>query len=95
MRRSNAIRVIAFFGLLSAAFFAALPWLLCVSNVFVLGGTSPDDYLFWPRVCTVGFPVPPLPQPGLPGFNGPYWGYLILGIVYLIASVYVAVSKRF
>ena len=75
----------------------------CVANARVFGGTSPDDYLFWPRLCTVGsssgqnpFPVSVMAALlGLPGFTGPYWGNLVVGIAYLVAAVYVAVSKRF
>lgn len=85
--------------LVLAGFFIALPWLGCVSNARVLGGATPDDYFFWPRVCTFGFPgvqiAPTLAAPlGLPGFTGPYWGNLIVGSVYLVAAVYVAFTKR-
>ena len=72
MSRGNALRVIAVIGPLSAAFFAALPWL----------GGSPSE-------------LRPETQSGLPGFSGPYWGNLIVGIAYGVAAVYVAVSKRF
>ena len=38
---------------------------------------------------------PPLPnQLVVPGFTGPYWGYLGLGIVYLVAAIYVSRTKR-
>jgi hypothetical protein len=49
------------------------------------------------RICTVGFPGVPAPQDayGLPGFTGPYWGNLIVGVAYLVAAVYVAANKRF
>jgi hypothetical protein len=30
----------------------------------------------------------------IPGFTGPFWGNLILGIVYLLAAVYVTFRRR-
>ncbi len=63
MSRSNALRVIAVVGLLSAALFIALPWLGCVANARVFGGTSPDDYFFGPRLTTIGPSSGPNPFP--------------------------------
>jgi hypothetical protein len=92
-RRSGrrALQAIALFGLLSAAFFAALPWFGCAWNP-VRNFFDPNFLGF----CTFGFPGPQLaPRPiGLPGFGGPYWGNLIVGLAYLVAAVYVAISKR-
>ena len=90
MSRRNTLRVIAVTGLLSAAVFITLPWLGCVSYARI----SPSMF----GVCTFGFSYPgavPGPQAyGLPGFTGPYWGNLAVGIAYVFAAVYVAVSKR-
>jgi len=35
-----------------------------------------------------------LPVFDVPGFTGPYWGNLVLGMVYLVAAVYAAFTKR-
>jgi hypothetical protein len=57
------------------------------------------DDLFMLRTCTLGFwsvgfsPIAH-PPPGLPGFNGPFWGSLIVGILYLAAAFYVARTSR-
>ncbi len=85
------LRVIAIAGLASAAFFAALPWLGCGWNPVA---RAIDLTIL--RICTVGFSSgnPFEPSYGLPGFTGPYWGNLIISIVYLVAAVYVAFTKR-
>jgi hypothetical protein len=76
--------------LVLATFFTALPWLSC--------GWNPVKHIVDPTVlgiCTFGFAGgPPLPSSYLPGFGGPYWGNLIVGIVYLVAAFYVAFTKR-
>ena len=89
------LRPIAVFGLVSAAIFIASPWLGCVAYGR-LGGT-PADYLTFARVCTFGFPsesVLSTAASGIPGFSGPWWGNLSLGLAYLAGAVYVAISKR-
>lgn len=95
--RRRLLRALAVFGLLSAAVFIALPWLGC-SSFGRVNGTL-EGYLSFMRICTVGFPGiegTSGPQPyGLPGFRGPYWGNLIVGIVYILGAIYVAVSRRF
>ena len=89
-QRRGALRGVLVVLLLVAAFFAASPWLGCSWNVVKFG----FDFTLV-RVCTVGFPSVGLPQPsGLPGFAGPYWGNLVVGIVYVVAAVYAAVTKR-
>ena len=91
--RRHTFRVIAVVGLLSAAFFAALPWLGCSSWGHVNGTLA--GYAVMARICTVGLPgVPSQDAYGLPGFTGPYWGNLIVGVAYLVAAVYVAVRGR-
>lgn len=74
--------------LVLAAFLAAAPWLGCalVPPFWIID-------LFTLRACTVGDPALRGGW-GLPGFAGPYWGNLIVGIAYLIAALYVAVTKR-
>lgn len=46
------------------------------------------------RVCTFGIGVVFERSAGIPGFNGPYWGYLIVGIAYVVAALFVAFTKR-
>lgn len=43
--------------------------------------------------CTFGHPAMQSGW-GLLGFNAPFWGNLVLGIVYLVAALYVALTKR-
>jgi hypothetical protein len=31
---------------------------------------------------------------GVPGFAGPYWGNLLVGLVYLIAAIWLALWRR-
>lgn len=45
-------------------------------------------------VCTFGTGIPNPPGFEVPGFTGPYWGNLIIGILYLIAAIYATVRKR-
>jgi hypothetical protein len=102
--RSGLLRVGLVALLVVAAFFAVLPWLGC------LGTHPRGDQLFMARVCTVGFPPPTMGDRGLgeglgplalppapidlPGFTGPYWGNLIVGVLYLVAAGYTAFTKR-
>lgn len=74
--------------LLLAAFFAAAPWLGCVVPLPFWTVTS-----FALRACTFGDPALQAGY-GLPGFGGPYWGNLIVGIAYAIAALYAAFTKR-
>ena len=87
----GALRIGVVALLLVAAFFTALPWLGCSWNP-VRGGLEPT----MSGICTFGFASGPWfpPSYGLPGFTGPYWGNLIVGVVYLIAAVFAAVTKR-
>ncbi len=84
--------------LVLAAFFAALPWLGCLAGHPLGIFAFANDDFFMLRVCTSGvaggFPSLGFTPPGLPGFNGPYWGNLAVGIAYLIAAIYVAFTKR-
>lgn len=73
-----------------AAFFTALPWLGCAWNPV----THVIDMFFLLGVCTFGPGLPPISGNGLPGFAGPYWGYLVVSIAYLIAAIFAAVTKR-
>jgi hypothetical protein len=93
--RHNTLRVVAVIGLVSAGFFASLPWLGCAFWGRINGTLT--GYADMARLCTFGFPGIPGPQYvyGLPGFTGPYWGNLIVGAAYLVAAVYVAVARRF
>ena len=46
-------------------------------------------------VCTTTiWPKLPADDINIPGFTGPYFGNVILGLVYLVAAVYVTFSKR-
>jgi hypothetical protein len=87
----GALRIGVVALLLLAAFFTALPWLGCGWNP-VRGGLEPTFL----GICTFGFASgPPVTAGyGLPGFAGPYWGNLIVGVVYLFAAVFAAVTKR-
>ena len=88
-RPKRGLRLALVVLLFLAAFLTALPWLSC--------GWNPVRHVLEPSFlgfCTFGFPGPPVPSSGLPGFSGPYWGSLIFGIVYLIAAFYVALTKR-
>jgi hypothetical protein len=76
--------------LLVASFLTALPWLGCSWNpvTHVI-----DSSLL--GICTFGAAgVQFRPSSGLPGFTGPYWGNLIVGLAYLIAAIFAAVTRR-
>jgi len=79
--------------LVVAAFFAALPWLGCISSIRAGFYAIPNVSLML-GFCTFGFGVPNPPGFEVPGFTGPYWGNLIIGVVYLIAAIYAALTKR-
>ena len=87
----GALRIGVVALLVVAAFFAALPWLGCGWNP-VKGGLEPTFL----GICTVGFGSGAwfTSSYGLPGFTGPYGGNLIVGVVYLFAAVFAAVTKR-
>ncbi|HEY6957915.1 MAG TPA: hypothetical protein VI814_03740 [Candidatus Limnocylindria bacterium] len=95
MGRGKTLRVIAVIGLLSAAFFAVLPWLGCMAAARGLGIVPGLRTMLGP--CTyLAFRTIPGQDVGIPGFSyPPYWGYLVVGVAYLVAAVYVAVNKRF
>ena len=88
-RKRGLLRLGAVTLLLLAAFFTALPWLTCSWNPikhwiepFLLG------------TCTFGTGVQFQASYGLPGFTGPYWGSLIVGVLYLIAAISAASTRR-
>ena len=75
--------------LLLAALFTALPWLGC--------GWNPVRHFFDPsqlNICTFGAGVKFQASNGLPGFAGPYWGNLIVGVLYLLAAIFAASTRR-
>lgn len=72
----------------AAAYFAAAPWLGCA---IVLPFWAVTEFTL--RACTFGDRALPLSY-GLPGFTGPYWGNLLVGVAYLIAAVSAALTKR-
>jgi hypothetical protein len=74
--------------LLVAAYFAAAPWLGCA---VVLPFWHVDAFTL--RVCTFG-DVALRSGYGLPGFAGPHWGNLAVGILYVIAAIFVARRMR-
>jgi hypothetical protein len=81
--------------LVIAAFFAAGPWLGCVAPPLSGAplGTMFNTVLL--RACTYGgteFSIGG--HQGVPGFTGPYWGNLLVGVAYLVAAVLVARTKR-
>jgi len=80
--------------LLLAGFFAALPWLGCVAShpLGILAGIV-NDGSFMLRVCTFDLVQPPS-QRGIPGFAGPYYGFLVFGVVFVVAALYAAFTKR-
>jgi hypothetical protein len=92
--RRSPLRVGLVVGLLFAAFFAAVPWLGCITSlragIFAIPNLSP----MW-SVCTLGIGVRFNPiDIGLPGFSGPFWGSLIVGIAYVVGALYVAFTRR-
>jgi len=86
--RLSFLRLVAVVGLLSAGFWSALPWLRCDLNPVT---HAVDPFLL--RVCTFG-DLGLRGGDGVPGFSGPYWGNLIVGIAYLIAGLVVGFTKR-
>lgn len=70
--------------LLVAAYFAAAPWLGCTVALPFWQVTA-----FALRACTFG-DLALRSGYGVPGFTGPFWGNLCVGIVYLVAAVLVA-----
>jgi hypothetical protein len=75
--------------LLLASFLIALPWLGC-------GWNPVTHVLDWSLlgICTFGAGVQFQPRSGLPGFTGPYWGNLIVGVGYFVAAILATVTKR-
>ena len=88
-RKRGLLRLGVVTLLLLAAFFTALPWLGCSWN--------PIKHIIEPSllsVCTVGAGAQFQASYGLPGFTGPYWGNLIVGVAYLIAAIFAASTRR-
>jgi len=55
----------------------------------------PNLSVMWGPCTYLAFPLRPNNEAlNIPGFSGPYWGNLILGVAYLIAAVYVTVTKH-
>jgi len=77
------IRLVVITLLLIGAYYAAAPWLGCV---VVLPFWQVQPVML--RVCTFGDNFI-RPGYGLPGFAGPYWGNLIVGLVYVAAAILV------
>ena len=92
-RRRGLLRVGGVALLLGGAFFAALPWLGCVSSIragfYAIPNVSPML-----GICTFGWGVPGPPGFEVPGFTGPFWGNLVVGVIYLAAAMYAARTKR-
>lgn len=95
-RGPSALRIGVVLLLVIGALFAALPWIGCS---LLVPFWRPD--LDSMRICVVGLGPPDGPFGslsragyGLPGFAGPYWGNLLVGIAYLVAAGYVAFTKR-
>jgi len=80
--------------LLLGGFFAALPWLGCVSGhpLGIVAGIFNDGSLLL-RACTFGISQLP-PERGIPGFAGPYYGSLVVGGLFVIAALFAALTKR-
>jgi hypothetical protein len=80
--------------LLLGGFFAALPWLGCVGShpLGILAGIF-NDGSFMLRACTFGFGQLP-PERGIPGFAGPYYGFLVFGVLFVLAALFAAFTKR-
>jgi len=74
--------------LLAAAYFAAAPWLGCVVVLPFWQVTA-----FTLRACTFGDRALQSGY-GLPGFTAPYWGNLVVGILYVVAAILVARRAR-
>jgi hypothetical protein len=87
--RNRALRRAAVVALLLiAAVFAAGPWLGCIVPLPFL-----QTDLFLLRACTFGDPALRHGY-GLPGFAGPYWGNLLVGIAYIAAALLAVFTKR-
>ena len=80
--------------LLLGGFFAALPWLGCVAShpLGILAGIV-NDGSFMLRACTFGL-FQSEPARGIPGFAGPYYGFLVFGVVFVVAAFFAAFTKR-
>jgi hypothetical protein len=93
--RRSQLRVGLVVALLFAALFAALPWLGCITSIRAGLFAFPYVSAMW-GVCTfgigLGFGRPT--DISIPGFSGPFWGNLIVGIGYVVAALYVAFTKR-
>jgi len=74
--------------LLVGAYFAAAPWLGCAIALPFWSVSA-----FTLRACTFG-DVFLRPSYGVPGFTGPFWGNLVVGIVYLVVAILVARRRR-
>jgi len=93
--RGGRLRLGLVILLLVGAFFVALPWLGCMMSVRPGLYAFPNLSVMWGPCTYLSFPLRPNNEAiNVPGFAGPYWGNLILGVAYLIAAVYVAVTKR-
>lgn len=80
-------------GFLSiAAFLAIRPWLGCVASTLLI---DPEpDMLLMSRFCTFGASFITWPGGGLPGFDGPYYGSLVVGIVCFVAALFTLFVRR-
>jgi hypothetical protein len=93
--RGSLLRVGLVILLLVGAFFVALPWLGCMMSVRPSLFAFPNLSVMLGPCTYLTFPVRnPNEALVIPGFSAPYWGNLTLGVVYLIAAVYVAVTRR-
>jgi hypothetical protein len=93
--RGGLLRVGLVILLLVGAFFVALPWFGCLMSSRPGLYAFPNLSVMWGPCTTVAFSIRPNNEAlNIPGFSGPYWGNLILGVAYLIAAVYVAVTRR-
>ena len=95
----RAMRVVLIVLLVVGAYLAAAPWLGCIHLVYFIPGHGLFSTLSPQLIglCTFGintFPFPVTPGQGIPGFSGPYWGNLFLGILYLVAAVFVTRRRR-
>ena len=81
-------------GVVALLLLAALPWLGCVAShpLGILAGIV-NDGSFMLRVCTFGLVQFP-PERGIPGFAGPYYGFLVFGVVFVVAALFAAFTKR-
>lgn len=99
MSRSKTLRVIAVITLLSAAVFATLPWLSCMTASPVRFYTYPADDFFVVRGCTFGFVLPSTyPQDvsqHVYAFSGGYWGNVLVAVACIVTAVYATVSRRY